>query len=373
MTQTKAVFFAALACLLAYLGGYWQGQRAADAEHLSDQMVDEVKLPLNGKERQAVAQSPPTMSGVDQLQAEFEALLANGAWFQLESWLVEHPQVISATLGQKLVPGMAQRVNKYDAVAMRRVLRAYLSVMADDTAALFLLSDLQQISGMREAALDTLFDILTIMPEADLAQQARRQADQIIFVIDNELKLRGALSEREAFWRHVSMRVPGSDRYRHEWAKALAGLQRWDAAKRVLAETGTSDIEQASIDELAVLIDNAEQGLQFQRDGDRLLSAVTTPTGVSLTLLVDTGANVTSLSKSALRLVAAQRLDEQARIRTANGVVETGVFRVTQLQVQGREFNNLRVIELPTELPGLDGLLGLDILNQLSIDPLRMY
>ena len=43
---------------------------------------------------------------------------------------------------------------------MRAVLRAYLEVYPGDIAALFLLSDLQQTSGLREQALETLFDVL---------------------------------------------------------------------------------------------------------------------------------------------------------------------------------------------------------------------
>ena len=60
------------------------------------------------------------------------------------------------------------------------------------------------------------------------------------------------------------------------------------------------------------------------------------------------------------------------RIRTAGGVVETGVYRVPELEVQGQYFSDVRVLELPVVLPGLDGLLGLDIIHQLSADPLRL-
>ena len=150
-------------------------------------------------------------------------------------------------------------------------------------------------------------------------------------------------------------------------------MQRWDEARRVLQETGTSDIPQVTLDELRVRIDNAEQGRQFQRENGRMLSTATTPAGLQFKLLVDTGANVTSLSIDALRAMAATRLQEQAMIRTASGVVSTGVYQVDELQVQGRTFKQLRVIELPAELPGLDGLLGLDLLEQLSADPLAIH
>jgi len=53
-------------------------------------------------------------------------------------------------------------------------------------------------------------------------------------------------------------------------------------------------------------------------------------------------------------------------------VVETGVFQVAQLKIQGQLFTDVRVLELPVTLPGLDGLLGLDIINQLSANPMGL-
>ncbi len=307
------------------------------------------------------------------LPAQFTHLLGSGAWFALERYLVEHHNELTPAYGVALIGTVTGKINKYDAVALRRVLRAYLDAQPRDNGALFLLSDLQQMGGMREAALETLFEILAYPMDEEVARRARRQADQIITVIDIELRNRGALAEREAFWRHISQRVPGSDRYRYELALSLAQLKRWDEARRVLQETGTSDIAQTTLDELSARIDNAERGLQFERDGSRMLSTATAPGGAQLTLLVDTGANVTSLSLPALRAIAARRLQEQARIRTAAGVVTTGVYVVDELEVQGRVFRQLRVVELPAELPGLDGLLGLDVLEQLSADPLSIH
>jgi len=34
--------------------------------------------------------------------------------------------------------------------------------------------------------------------------------------------------------------------------------------------------------------------------------------------------------------------------------------------VQGRLFENLRVLELPVEIEGLDGLLGLDVIDEVQ-------
>ena len=135
----------------------------------------------------------------------------------------------------------------------------------------------------------------------------------------------------------------------------------------LMQEKGTT------LDELAERLALAEQGVTFIRDGDRLLSQVSAPeTGLTFMLLVDTGANITSFTRDALRTLGARRLGEDARVRTASGVVTTGVYSVSELNVQGQYFSDVRVLELPAKLPGLDGLLGTDIIRQLSADPLNL-
>ncbi len=360
-------FFVGTFCLAAVAGSYWVGYQAgvrhgAVAETAAT--VPPSDAPRAGTVADAAPESPPV--------SEFQRLLDGRAWFQLEQWLDVNRAEVTARHGLALVDVLRASVNKYDALAMRRVLSAYLEAEPGDHEALFLLADLQQVSGMPETALETLFSVMALPLDTAQSERARTEADQIIRMIDAQLRNRGAGLEREAFWRLVSQRVPGSDRYRYEWAAALAGVQRWEDARRVLMETGTTDITQAVIDELAGELALVEEDMTFVRDGDRLLSRVSVPSGLTFTLLVDTGANVTSFSRHALRTLGAERTSEAVRIRTAGGVVETGVYRVAELEVQGQYFNDVRVLELPVVLPGLDGLLGLDIIHQLSADPLRL-
>ena len=369
---TITFFLLSLTAVGAYLLGYQAGSRNNHTQPGATVAVGDPPSEVKVAKRDDPQNVKAGVGAEPVLAPEFTRLLSGGAWFALERWLVAQHDQLAPEYGAALIQAIAGKVNKYDAVALRRVLRAYLDTQPADNGALLLLSDLQQMGGMREAALETLFKILDYPLDENVAARARRQADQIITVTDAELRNRGALAEREAFWRHISQRLPSSDRYRYEWALSLAQLQRWEQARRVLRETGTSDIAQATLDELRVRIDSAEQGLQFRRDGSRMVASAIASSGIELTLLVDTGANVTSLSSDALRAVAALRLNEQARIRTASGIVSTGVYEVPDLQIQGRSFRRLRVVELPAELPGLDGLLGLDVLHQLSIDPLAL-
>ena len=345
--------------------------------------AETVAAGLDTSDTDAAGRSTAVMSGLsatvssgtdtEDLYIQFEQLLEQEAWYALERWLVTHQTVLSVEVeyGETLVNTIKQKANKYDAVALRRILRAYLSAVPGHNEALFMLSDLQQMGGLREAALESLLEILDNPQDSEVVRLARRQADQIINLVATELRNQTAMAQREAWWRYISQRLPMSDRYRYEWARALADVQRWSEARRVLMETGTSDVSQADLDQLLTLIDNSEQGLQFQRDGSRMLAVAHGADGGRFTLLVDTGASVTSLSNAALRRLSATRLNQQVKIQTASGVVSARVFEVPEIEVQGRNFNALRVIELPVELPGLDGLLGFDVLQQLSLSPLN--
>jgi predicted aspartyl protease len=361
--------FLLLAVMAAvYALGFWQGssQLSSPATATAGDNTSPNSSPAGAQDIAPEPVAPPDGTEI------FYSLLENGAWFQLERWFEEHPRSVSREQGVALVSSMSQQLNKYDALAMRSVLRAYLDQQGDDIQALFLLSDLQQVSGLREGALETLFGLLAQPLEPVEYARAKRVAEQIINVIDNELRTRGALAERAAFWQHVSLRVPASDLFRYQWARALAQYQQHDEALRILAQTGTSDVSQDELDTLEEQIMLAQTSITFRKDGDRLLSIASAPTGLAVTLLVDTGANITSLTKAALRSLAARRLPEEATVRTAGGVVTTGIYTVPEIVVEGRVFTDLRVLELPINLPGIDGLLGTDLLNQLAVDPLAL-
>ena len=363
------IFLALAAMAAVYAIGFWQGSSRASSSNVmaTPDISSSTTAPAVGSARPS--EQMPAADATD----VFYELLENGAWFQLERWFDEHAQSVSTEQGVALVNSMSKQVNKYDALAMRSVLRAYLDVRGDDIDALFLLSDLQQVSGLREGALETLFGLLAQPVEPQQYDQAKRAAEQIINVIDNELRTRGALAERAAFWQHVSLRLPASDLFRYQWARALAQYKQHDEALRILAQTGTSDVSQDELDMLEEQILLAQTTVQFQKDGDRLLSIASAPTGLAVTLLVDTGANITSLTKSALRSLAARRLPQEASVRTAGGLVTTGIYSVPEIRVEGRLFTDLRVLELPIDLPGIDGLLGTDLLNQLAVDPLSLH
>ncbi|MEM9622885.1 MAG: retropepsin-like aspartic protease [Pseudomonadota bacterium] len=370
INQRFAIFFvlATALGLVAYIAGFYHGQSAAHSAAVGAASLDSPSGPITPNTAETVPLSTPSET-VDPAAAPLLDWVTEKQWYALEQWLAAVKDTLNAERREAFLNAVRRNMNKYDAVVLRRLLRNYSSWYPQDVEAQFLLSDLQQMEGLAESALETLFVLLNGGHGEAVMQRARTDADRIINNISAGLKNRGAVGELVAFWEHVSQRYPASDYFRYEWARALAANQRWDDARRVLLETGVSDVAQTTLDALALELEEAEQGLQFQRRGDRLLAAVTGSAGGEYSLLVDTGANITSLSRQALRGLQAIPLGRTVKVRTAGGVVETSVYRVASMQVQGRTLADVRVLQMPVELPGVDGLLGVDVLRRLQWQP----
>jgi predicted aspartyl protease len=88
--------------------------------------------------------------------------------------------------------------------------------------------------------------------------------------------------------------------------------------------------------------------------------------------LVDTGATMSGLGLGLLERLGARRLAEDATVRTANGTTVMPVYRVDELAVGRLVVHDLTILGL-TELPGgAEGLLGMDVLDLLTVDPAAM-
>ena len=350
--------------LIAYWLGYQVGAAAAGAK---------VQAPPGD-----IALATPPGSNAPELEinpanvpSELDVLLAEHNWYQLAHWLQQRGHV-SVGEGRTIRDSFAANMNKYDAVAMRQVMQTYLSLQPLDAEAALMLADLYLVEGLNEGALEVLFEVLAGGFTESIHRRALQNTYQIVNTIAAQLKNRGAIGELESFYQHVSQKYPVSDRFRLEWAKALAGLNRFDEAKRTLAEVGTSDVNIETVEAFAKELQSRERGPQFLRRGNQYVAQASASNGFKFELLVDTGASITSLSRNALRQTNATDLGRTVEVRTAAGMVTTGMFQIPYVEIQGEVFRDLLVLQVPAELPGLNGLLGMDVMQRMqwSVDKL---
>ncbi|WP_163932802.1 TIGR02281 family clan AA aspartic protease [Paraferrimonas sp. SM1919] len=89
--------------------------------------------------------------------------------------------------------------------------------------------------------------------------------------------------------------------------------------------------------------------------------------GIAFTLLIDTGASITSLAPQALSRLGIDQQDSIKNItfNTANGQAESYLFKINSLSIGTVMVNNVTLASLPVEInDNADGLLGMDILSQ---------
>jgi len=249
------------------------------------------------------------------------------------------------------------------------LIEAHLVESANDAEALFLLSDLRQMTGDVDAALDPLLDILRFPPTPEDGDRARQRLQLLINAREQQLIHAGDLAALVAYFERLVQAEPAWDGHRLKLARWLARSGQLDEASRLLREVGTTGVTEEEIEALATEIELASTALPLEREGGALYAraSVSGPRrSASYRLLVDTGATMTGLSEQRLVAMGAERIRERASVHTAGGVVELPVYRITRLALGPLVVQDLPVLGFE-ELPGdADGLLGTDVLQRLS-------
>lgn len=235
--------------------------------------------------------------------------------------------------------------------------------------ALFLLSDLKQMTGEVEEALQPLLAILRYPPSVETATRARRRLDLLINAREQQLINAGDLVGLIDYFEALIVAEPGYDGHRLKLARWLLRSGSAETAAALLRETGLNGISQAEIDALVGEIELARTSLPVEREGGALYTSATVATARTegeFRFLIDTGATMTGLAENLLQSLGARRVEEGIRVQTANGVVLLPVYRVERLALGALVLNDLAVLGF-TDLPsGADGLLGMDVLHRLS-------
>jgi len=245
----------------------------------------------------------------------------------------------------------------------------HLDEFADDAEALFLLSDLRQMTGDVDAALDPLIDILRFPPTTEEADRARRRLDLLINAREQQLIHAGDLAGLVAYFERLVLAEPTWDGHRLRLARWLARSGDREAAARLLREVGTAGVTQDEIDALTAEIELAEASLPVEREAGMLYTRAAVSgsrRSGSYRLLVDTGATMTGFARERLIALGAEQVTDRVSVHTAAGVVTLPVYRIAELKLGPIVLRDLEVLGFD-ELPaGADGLLGTDVLGQLS-------
>jgi predicted aspartyl protease len=262
-----------------------------------------------------------------------------------------------------------------DLPAAIAVLENHLNEYLHDAAALFLLSDLYQMSGQWLHSMEALIDVLGYPPTPADADRARRRLDLLVNAREQQLINSRDRAGLIALFEGLVRAEPAWDGHRLKLARWLLRDGDLEGAERMSREIGLVGVTEAELDGLKRDLLLARTTLDLERSGGAMYTSGTVRSAGRSgqhRFLVDTGATMSGLGVSLLERLGARRLAEDATVRTANGTTVMPVYRVDELAVGRLVVHDLVVLGL-NDLPGgAEGLLGMDVLDLLSMDPADM-
>lgn len=283
--------------------------------------------------------------------------------------LVEYLDGADAATRQRFRSAMAQLISAGRQSEAIKMLIAYTHDEPGDVQAQFMLSDSWQMYAEWQRALEPLFSVLRVPPTPADGVAARRRAQLLINAREQQLLNTGDIAGLVSFFQWLTQAEPDYDGHRLSLVRWLLRSDDVAAAERLFKETGNVGITDAARRSVAEEIAVRRSSIPVEREGSALYTSVRLAGRAgqprsSLRLLIDTGASMTSLSVQVLEKLNAQRLGHRLEVRTANSSLEAEVYRVFDLQVGDVNIGDIDVLALP-ELPaGVNGLLGMDVLNR---------
>lgn len=245
-----------------------------------------------------------------------------------------------------------------------------LAEQPHDSTLRFQLARLYEITHQFDAAISELLTIRSLSLEQSELTKARRHIDGIVRGADQRFAARRATAEAIGFFERQTMQEPSYDLHRYFLAKWLLKSGDTEPADRLIRELGLAGITSTERQALKAELERRRSTLPVRREGNAIYAdlEVTTPRGqATLTLLVDTGASLTAVAHYKLREMGATRTPHRVRAQTANGTVDVPVYELLSITGGPLTLNHFLVGSL-NDLPDqVDGLLGLDFLDQLPV------
>ena len=348
----KAVLAAAVV-FGAFALGYWMGASRP--------------LPVVEEPQSAVV-AQPTPAPARKIDT-FQQYLDAREWFNLVTWLEELRRGDDRALFRAAYSRLLKTAEDLAAAGEQQhaldMLRNYVDFNPQDNAALFLLADLYQMNGEVDLALEPLFKILDFPRTERIRRQARKRLELLINATVQRLINSDDITSLVRFYEQMAAREPSYDKHRLEWARWLANSGDLQAANSVLREVGSVGVTTDEIRTLERELELADSGLELMRHGNALHVEINV-SGRRLVMLVDTGATMTGIGRASLATLGARSLGRTLRVLTTAGPLDVDVYRVREFVVGSVEHESLDVLALDNLPQNVDGLLGMDVIKDLS-------
>ena len=338
---------------------------------------------VNSEEEVVVASTPSTSlvlpdnvtSLVSLLQRnEFESVLE-----RYESLQVQADEVAVATARTQILSHASLLIADHHFNLAEKLLQLFLSVTHRDVEARILLAIAYRGQTDFHAAIDQLYEARGYAYRAIMLQRITKRIRSVVAELTQSLKSKNDQSTLLALYQHLTQLEPNHAPYFMELAAIQLALDDKEAARislqLVLQDPNVGAQAQAMLSKLSVTLTKSEPqvstaevvGIPLLRSGNNFIVEARPDAGLSIQLLIDTGASMTILTSNVLKQLGKgyQDTGRTGVFNTANGRVRAPIYKLDSLTVGEWQVNDLEIGVL--NLGGaskIDGLLGMNFLNK---------
>lgn len=356
----------AVVLVLVFFAGWWVGRHQTTGEQAASSSME-----VRRDAALAPAQRPGELGFLDQegihdaAPSSLSGPLAIGSWEALLDSIDRldrqgrRREADEARL--RLLDQVREWAQSGDQSRALDLLLAYVGRNPYDLQARLLHSDVLQMRGSLLDAMDPLLAALQFADEPSMIQRLRDALRLLVNVHESKLAAQQNLSGLIRFFERLSRDDPRFDGHRLQLARWLLAAGRFDEAQQVVQVMGLVGVTPEARSDLEAELGLARSGLPVEWQ-DRAMHVEVSAAGRPLRLLVDTGATTSAISRSAATTLGSTPTEQSVQVRTAGGIISAQIHRVRDVQVGQLRLPYLDVIVLEQGPPGVDGLLGMDVL-----------
>lgn len=331
----------------------------------------------------------PTQSEVasqsSSISATFDKLLSDRRYFDAISFFEEQKQQneqIAIQLRRSLLKELQYLIEARNNSDFSELIDNYLSANYDDVDVLLLLADFNLANG-------SYLEVVDVYLLAKTYAYTTADQQNVVARFNNFIKEVDSIYTNQKNWLalinlYSYIDTSGLMTSPYQYRQALAHLRSGDeyfATEQFRLLLNDSLVGESAAIALNRLAENSEapvaadntalessETIPLEKHGNQFLVNLTINRQDEIKLLIDTGASITTLSRSSFDslITSADAVERDRRVfRTASGVVMGTVYSVSELAIGPYTMRDTQIAVLDFDVNrNIDGLLGMNVLGQ---------
>jgi len=332
-------------------------------------------------ERQGLVEGVTSKSVLD----TFEKLLKEQRYFNAMTLFQEQKtqsEQIAAQLKVSLLDELKYLIEVRNNSDFSELVEQYLSLYYDDIDVLLLLAEFNRANSSYLEVVNVFLLAKTYAYSHNDQEKVDNRFNKFVMEVD------GSYTEQGDWWSLINLYThidtSGLMTSTYQYQQALAHLRSGDEAfaieqfNQLLGDSLVGEAAAKALSSLTsetenptIVYESAWEGadsIALQKLGNQYAVNLDNSRRDSVTLLIDTGASMTAISRDSFNTLNASgdAVEQDRRVfRTANGLVQATVFSIPELSLGPHRLEDTQIAVIDFDNSrGIDGLLGMNILGQ---------